>query len=70
MSVPVGYQVITHKRNTQYLWMKLNSEWKKIKKKLCVTEQERDRIATETKRQSSCTEWFTHRRVRITASKC
>ena len=42
----------------------------KIKKKLCVSEQERDRIATETKRQSSCTEWFTHRRVRITASKC
>ena len=42
----------------------------KIKKKLCVSEQERDRIATKTKRQSSCTEWFTHRRVRITASKC
>ena len=41
-----------------------------IKKNLCVSEQERDRIATETKRQSSCTEWFTHRRVRITASKC
>lgn len=50
--------------------MTLNSEWKKIKKKLCVSVQERDRIATETKRQSSCTEWFTHRRVRITASKC
>ena len=28
----------------------------KIKKKLCVSEQERDRIATETKRPSSCTE--------------
>ena len=42
----------------------------KIKKKLCVSEQERDRIATETKRQSSCTEWFAHHRVRITASKC
>ena len=42
----------------------------KIKKKLCVSEQERDRIATETKRQSSSPEWFTHRRVRITASKC
>ena len=27
----------------------------RIKKKLCVIEQERDRIATETKRQSSCT---------------
>ena len=42
----------------------------KIKKKLCVSEQERDRIATETKRHSSSPEWITHRRVRITASKC
>ena len=50
--------------------MKLNSEWKKIKKKLNAIEQERDRIAIATKRQSSFTEWVTHRRVRITASKC
>ena len=42
----------------------------KIKKNLMVTENERQKIFTKTKSQSNCQEWFLHRKIRITASKC
>lgn len=41
-----------------------------IKRNLMVNESERQRIAEETRAQSDCPEWFNHRRIRITASKC
>lgn len=41
-----------------------------VKDSLAVTDEERERITKLTKNQSKCQEWYAHRRVRITASKC
>ncbi|PFX15210.1 hypothetical protein AWC38_SpisGene20579 [Stylophora pistillata] len=43
---------------------------RRIKDKLIVTDQERDKIKQTKKLQSKCQEWFEHRRIRITASQC
>ena len=43
---------------------------KRVKRNLTVTDREREMIANRTKSQSNCQEWYEHRRVRITASKC
>lgn len=42
----------------------------RIKKKLFVDKNERERIKNETKQQSDSQEWFGVRKIRITASKC
>ena len=42
----------------------------RVKQKLFVDEEERKRIKLSTQNQSKCSEWFQHRQVRITASKC
>ena len=42
----------------------------RIKKKLFVDANERERIKEETKQQSKSQEWFEVRKIRITASKC
>ncbi|CAB4022385.1 Transposon Tf2-9 poly, partial [Paramuricea clavata] len=42
----------------------------RVKRNLIVDEQERTNITNATKKQSKSKEWYLHRHVRITASKC
>jgi len=40
-----------------------------VKKKLQLTEEEAQTVELQTRSQSECSEWFVHRKYRITASK-
>lgn len=68
--LPTGREIISPVKEHPVSLNEIMNRASRVKRKLMVSDTERENIAKKTKTQSNCDEWYLHRKVRITASKC